>query len=476
MITRRFIPKGWYAAARPGGKYAALVTGQHVQTPHGLVPLPKGQNLLFVDLAPDGVELAGTGGADDRAWFWTGTEWIDRGGAYGAHAVLFQPDGALYINHNHALPTGVRQFSDAGTLVTCEQSNVDTGKRLWEFTTRGGITIGQGGEGPDGGDPMVAVLPDGTARLLQKGTCRAIRFYREGDELAIAWWQEDQRGAGLLWATVQDIEALPVYQRPVPIPAIGRPMWHGFFNFSPAFTPGNCTLNVSDLKVRSELGRAVAQYVAGKPEGDLQALNVAVAAAKGLGLPVVAYWPRSLQTGPLPAGDPIVGVEAYRLVSESLSAFEARVRAAVARCPRAALIAQCYTSNVSLTADLASLVPVYARIAKDCKNVEAVLVFSGNGRATGLNDHPEMVAPWKQFASGIPRAPAVEEFMEPWKVKVEHYDPTIERGKRHVTRVAVGNGVVFEFQKEADEKMHVELWKDGKWQDRSGGRHVEVRG
>jgi hypothetical protein len=130
----------------------------------------------------------------------------------------------------------------------------------------------------------------------------------------------------------------------------------------------------------------------------------------------------------VPAGADLVGVEAYRLKDESLAVFEARVVAAVARCPQAALIAQCYTSNISQTIDLASLVPVYARIARDCANVRMILAFSGSGRATGLQDHPDVKPLWQRLADSIPSAPPIEELMPAPKITVTRFDGLIREG------------------------------------------------
>ncbi len=267
-----------------------------------------------------------------------------------------------------------------------------------------------------------------------------------------------------------------------PVPAeppvtIGRPMWCGFFNFQPADTPGNCRLNVSDLIVRGPTGQAVAIYCAGAPdETNTAAIEAAIVAAKASGLPVIAYWPHQAHEGRVPIGADIVGVEAYRLKGESLAAFEARIGVVLKRCPKAAIIAQCYTSNATLDPDLSALVPVYARLAKAHPNVWGVLAFSGYGRETGLEDHPEVLPAWTSLAAGIP-GPPTEEFMEPWKIAFGAYDKTIARGKSAKARTAIGNGVEIEWEKDEADAIHFAVYKDGKLQDRSGvARHVEVKG
>lgn len=148
----------------------------------------------------------------------------------------------------------------------------------------------------------------------------------------------------------------------------------------------------------------IAAYVAGTPDGNLASLNKAIAAAKPLGLPVAAYWPRSLQSGALPTGADIVAVEAYQQEA-TLAAWETRVRASLKRCPTSWLIAQCYTSNDTLTKNLEALVAPYSDFMNDFLSIHACLLFSGAGRPTGLQDHPEVLPLWKVVADSVKTPP-----------------------------------------------------------------------
>jgi hypothetical protein len=197
---------------------------------------------------------------------------------------------------------------------------------------------------------------------------------------------------------------------PAPIVRIGRPLWCGWFTFAGhAGLPGNCDLAIRQDQariVRTLDGRPIAVYVEGNPDGDIAALERAIRAAKDThDLPVLAYWTKRAQAGRVPVGADLVGVEAYRGVTETVATFEARIRASVARCPAAVLIAQAYSSNAFNTKDLASVVPVVARIARDLRHVAGILAFSGSGRATGIQDHPAVLPLWRELADGIPRAP-----------------------------------------------------------------------
>lgn len=264
----------------------------------------------------------------------------------------------------------------------------------------------------------------------------------EGGRVRAVWSAVDRDQPGDL--RVRDVELSEPERAlvaPQPIARIGRPLWCGFFAFgeSAQQLPANCQVPVirdaSWLDVVAG-GRAVMRYVAGNPEGDPAAIEVAIARARGP-VPVLAYWPRGLQTGPVPSAD-VIAVEAYQGIDESIDAFEARVCAAVARCRRAVLVCQAYTSNATLTAVLRPLVPVYARIVRDCPAVEGLLVFSAGSRATGWSDHPEIHDAWRELFAGVstPTIPD-EDDMVP-KITVHSYDRTLERGKPWQVDATIG--------------------------------------
>jgi hypothetical protein len=196
-------------------------------------------------------------------------------------------------------------------------------------------------------------------------------------------------------------------RRAAPVSAIGRPCWLGFFEFTPASLPGNCELTqVSTWQWRlTHAGKQIAVYVSGEPDGDIAALERSILAVKPQRLPILAYVTRQAQQRGLPRGADFLAVEAYRLATESLSSFETRVSSTLAKCGPCLLVAQCYTSNSTLHRDLASLVPVYAKLARMWPNVVGILAFSGSGRATGWQDHPEIHGLWRELAAGIPKAP-----------------------------------------------------------------------
>lgn len=216
---------------------------------------------------------------------------------------------------------------------------------------------------------------------------------------------------------------LRVVPEAVAVPRVGRDLVVGWFTDAPNGTPGNADLwvdyhggDASYMVTRRSDMRTLLRYVAAEVVMSIDALEAAVDAAHLAHptVPVVAYWVAGLQQGRPPRNADYVGVEAYRLKGESVQAFEARVRAATAKCQRVMHIPQCYSSNAALTSDLASIVPVIAAVARDCLNVHGILPFSAGTRATGWSDHPEVHPLWRSLCDGVtgiadipPRQPGI---------------------------------------------------------------------
>lgn len=210
----------------------------------------------------------------------------------------------------------------------------------------------------------------------------------------------------------------PIAAPAVPIPAIGRTLWCGWFTGTPApgggwttdtdprSLPGNCYVSIPSGEITTDDGRRIGWYVEGRPDTDLDAINQAIAAV-ALAHPgdrLVAYWPR--QTAGRPTGADLA-VEGYQLRGEAVSAYEARCRAKLAQAGAGAwFIPQVFTSNDSLTTDLVAIIPVAARIARDTG--AHLLMFNGTGRATGYQDHPEVHAGYATLFAGITGTPNPE--------------------------------------------------------------------
>lgn len=221
----------------------------------------------------------------------------------------------------------------------------------------------------------------------------------------------------VVWAVTEgepptDVRSLDIdLTSPRSVLALGgasvRSLWCGWFTFGPVSGfPGNCYAQVGpvgaqlpETLVYTTGGQLLAQYVAAEGLGMNIETEIAAARARHPTLPVIAYVTRAKFGGAISSAD-WQGIEAYRGAAESVAAFDAAVRAEVARVPLAMLIPQVYTSNTNNTTDLASIVPIVMGIANALANVVGLLNFSGAGRATGYQDHPEVWPLWSAAFAG----------------------------------------------------------------------------
>jgi hypothetical protein len=213
--TRLEFPGGWYGAARPDGVYVVGIRGSHLETSSGRIEFPEGQDPLYLDLSPVGpLRFAGQGARDNAAWEWAGAWHVADPVAFGVNPALYLSSGALLVSHGGAVGSqGYRYEDETGRVWTGDETYADPGRHVWEYTTRGGITIGQGGD-----EEGAHALFNGRRVLLEPGICRFIRFKRDGDRLAVAIAKFAERKTVLLWLTVAELEALPDYTLPGPAP------------------------------------------------------------------------------------------------------------------------------------------------------------------------------------------------------------------------------------------------------------------
>jgi hypothetical protein len=195
------------------------------------------------------------------------------------------------------------------------------------------------------------------------------------------------------------------------VPIIGKQLWIGWFEFTtgtpPApLGPGNCSLWVHHVpwalnafEIQEPDQRQFAQWIQGSDVADIEAQVAAETE------PAVAYWDaRVWPSWPtLRAGDWIC-LQAYCHADESPAQFETAMTALIDSVPSGytniCLVCQCYTSNTGNTTNLSGIVPVYARLARDNARVTMMLVFSDQGRATGLADHPDVRPYWQELFDG----------------------------------------------------------------------------
>jgi hypothetical protein len=239
MSTPHFRATGWYCDALPSGAFVRLIRDSHLETQHGTVPLPDGQNVLFVTLHPNGVTFAGIGHADDQCWEWDGSKWDSHGNAFGPYAVIYDREGTLWVVRRDP-PVGYRYVDEQNVLVTAEQTYAHQTLKVWGYTSLFGenLIIGHGGKGEyvyqngdevPGEDPLIAILGS-TTYLLMPGQCRHIRARWQGTRISLAFVREDIDSA-VTWFTSLDeitqhavITHKSVTPTPIPVPPTPEPL------------------------------------------------------------------------------------------------------------------------------------------------------------------------------------------------------------------------------------------------------------
>lgn len=253
MMIRRV--SGWYADATVSGHYAVLVRDSHLETDTGRIELPQGENVLQLRVLDfDGRRwIAGAGHQSGQAWLHTGDLWRPLGPTFGLHACVFDPRGDVLMCRGgldsemktwerYGLLSGAsRTFTQAtgaqgirwvrpdGTIITADASYADPARGLWEYTSFGDLTIGQGAES----GCVVRFADDGRLRLVEPGHTRFVRVDRAGEQFSVALVRQDTREAVIVWLTWDDLHALPVVERWPPAkpvtepPRLPRPLWLG---------------------------------------------------------------------------------------------------------------------------------------------------------------------------------------------------------------------------------------------------------
>lgn len=210
-----------------------------------------------------------------------------------------------------------------------------------------------------------------------------------------------------------------------PLPQIGRPCWIGAFEFDQAagVAPGNTLVAVrrwsgalprpfiqTDETVDAVSGDVLGYFLSGSTVEDIE-FHARVSTTR----PIVYWDARTWPWWPQVPPGSWVCVQAYQRANESLAAFEADLRGILAHAPAGqpiALVCQQYTSNSSLATDIKAQIPVYLRLARDHVHVVALLLFSGYGRAWGLNDHPYERGVWTGVVADT-AVPAFEPYPPP---------------------------------------------------------------
>jgi hypothetical protein len=251
--------------------------------------------------------------------------------------------------------------------------------------------------------------------------------------------------------TTQELIDLNTLGTTQAITPIARPHWMGFFaghegsgggwdtTTDPRTLPGNAYLLIPEGNFEDKSEKPVGSYVQGGTVEEIED------AARQVSYTPIAYWDaRSWPRYPnLPKGSWLC-IQAYMRKDETPEAFEAAISAEIRKAPfsNIALVCQCYTSNATLTDDLTQLVPIFSRLVVNHPQVIATIPFSGSGRRTGLQDHPEVRPLWDEYASTIPSTPDNGEIPPKPQggiILILAYDRTVRRSdpKGHLVRYQV---------------------------------------
>lgn len=198
-MNRLDLAGAFYCDATVGGAFCALRWDLHIQTSTGTIPLP-GENVLFLRLSRSG-QIAGQAHVTGKALLWNGSVWNNAGTTHGVSPCVFDAAGNLVVATLAQGSQGYRYCASDGRLVTGDETYADPARQIWEYTTYGDVTIGQGNTG------CLTISPYGR-RMLALGDCRFVRFSREGNRCAVAMVRPGV--ATFFWFDVSELASLPL--------------------------------------------------------------------------------------------------------------------------------------------------------------------------------------------------------------------------------------------------------------------------
>jgi hypothetical protein len=179
----------------PGGTFCeAFPNGTHVEALH--------KDMLWLRCAPDG-RFAWQDQPTGHIWEMVPGQFAqDRGVSFGINPVIYAPD--LVINTGQVTGQGFR-FWDGSRIWTGDETV--QGVDLAEWTQLGDVRVGFSYKG-------ARILING--RVLYEGNAKAVRFNRDGNSLAIAFWSD--AGSQFIWLDRAEVETLPREDEESPVP------------------------------------------------------------------------------------------------------------------------------------------------------------------------------------------------------------------------------------------------------------------
>lgn len=422
----------WYGWSDLQGNWGSLNFDGFIKSSIGKIELPvwggfRDNPLYLVGGNYKGKFLMGAQSQNGNGtiFYTDGAWWILNLSSFGMSCCAFNQDGSKFYGVINATQALTRD-NETGFLGTVSDSFFVDGIRgvvppndkillgnttkysekfnLYEYIEfSDDVAVGQGSDG-------MVIYYKGTSYKIEPGDTYFIRAMFDGYNFALATVKQNSKECIHWWVNVDELKYFPVVGED-DIVAVGKPLYLGWFEFNqpPSINPpGNAITAIrfpnESGTIKLFNGRQFATWIDGQTVAEI---NARVAACP---TPALAYWDgRNWPEWPILRQGDFLGMFGYCYADETPAIFEANLRALLGKVPfqfqDIAVICQCFTSNASLTKDLKGLVPVYARIARDNPRVTFLNVFSDQGRATGLNDHPELRAYWDKLAAGITGIP-----------------------------------------------------------------------
>lgn len=230
----------WYSDLTLWGDYCSLFKDSHILLFDAIkkisykvgLPIPDGitENVLFLSIYRYGniIYLCGQGHATGLAYIYT-TEldkWFTAGLCSGTWRPILFSDGLVYVVESNTqysiytideyktpIATKIKQIGVNGIDIVKSDGSIVTGDdnyngshneiKLAQYTTLDGITAGQSYTNG-------CIIIDGAKRArIEPGDCKFIRFYRDGNNLAIAIVKQPENKSVFYWLSRSELFTFP---------------------------------------------------------------------------------------------------------------------------------------------------------------------------------------------------------------------------------------------------------------------------
>lgn len=221
-MSRVVIERAWYGELLPHGQFCVTIPHVACLTHLGTVPLPPGETfgLGFPRCTiVDGFRFAGQAHEtlNPAAWEWfpDGVWHAHPQPCIGVNPVIYDRNGLLHLSDGSVGSQGYRYVTPQNQIVSGD-ATYGPFHGLFEYTDLGGLWIGQAAY--DGGG--VQVWDGTTLRQLEPGYCVFVRANRDGEMVALAFFDAELNGVVLEQTTMTALRALP----PVVVPPKPEPI------------------------------------------------------------------------------------------------------------------------------------------------------------------------------------------------------------------------------------------------------------